>query len=66
MLGVLMFEVRVDLFFVGGRGGLRRFGMGGRGGCLIETINLQLNFELTCFSIFLGTDVGLDCQPCRI
>ena len=41
MLGGLMFEVKVDLFFVGGRGGLRRFGMGGPGGSLDGRTNLR-------------------------
>ena len=63
MLGGPMFEVKVDLLFVGGRGGLRRFGMEGLGGCLSEMTNPPLNFERTCFWIFFGTDVGLDCPP---
>ena len=63
MLGVLMFGVKADMFFVGGRGGLKRFGMEGPGGCANEMTNLQSNFERICFWIFFGTGVGLDCRP---
>ena len=45
MLGDLTFEAKVDMFFVGGRVGLRRFGMGVRAGGSNETTNPQLSFE---------------------
>ena len=45
MPDALTFEGTVDMSFVGGRGGLRRSGMGGRAGGLNEMTNPPLRFE---------------------
>ena len=45
MLGDLTFEAKLDMCFVGGSVGLRRFGMGVRAGVSNETTNPVLHFE---------------------
>ena len=62
----LIFETRVDMFFVGGRVGLKRFRIKVLDGFFSEMINVQLNFELICFLTFVGLGLGLGCQLCWI
>ena len=59
-----MFEVIVDMFFVGGRGGLRSSGMGGLAGTFNEMTSPLLTFEVNYFLIFLDPGEGLDCRHC--
>ena len=59
MLGALTFEVKVDMFFVGGRGGLRSFVMGVLAGYFDEMTSPLLTSELICCLICLGPGEGL-------